>query len=279
MKYRELYDYGVSILTQEQLAEASLDARLLLEYVCHTNQTTLLAHGDREVDAKEEENYKALLEKRRKHIPLQHLTGEQMFMGLRFVVNEHVLVPRQDTEILVEEAMRELHDGMSVLDMCTGSGCILLSLLQYSNDCRGVGVDISPEALLVAQENAKLLGIAAEFREGNLFSALMPQEKFDLLISNPPYIESEVIPTLMEEVRCHEPQGALDGGSDGLDFYRRISLEAKPYLYRGARIFLEIGCNQAEAVSGILIKEGYQDIEVVKDFAGLDRVVKCSFRG
>lgn len=279
MKYRELYDYGVSILTQEQLAEASLDARLLLEYVCHTSQTTLLAHGDREVDAKEEENYKALLEKRRKHIPLQHLTGEQMFMGLRFVVNEHVLVPRQDTEILVEEAMRELHDGMSVLDMCTGSGCILLSLLQYSNDCRGVGVDISPKALLVAQENAKLLGIAAEFREGNLFSALMPQEKFDLLISNPPYIESEVIPTLMEEVRCHEPQGALDGGSDGLDFYRRISLEAKPYLYRGARIFLEIGCNQAEAVSGILIKEGYQDIEVVKDFAGLDRVVKCSFRG
>lgn len=279
MKYRELYDYGVSMLTQEQLAEASLDARLLLEYVCHTNQTTLLAHGDREVDAKEEENYKALLEKRRKHIPLQHLTGEQMFMGLRFVVNEHVLVPRQDTEILVEEAMRELHDGMSVLDMCTGSGCILLSLLQYSNDCRGVGVDISPKALLVAQENAKLLGIAAEFREGNLFSALMPQEKFDLLISNPPYIESEVIPTLMEEVRCHEPQGALDGGSDGLDFYRRISLEAKPYLYRGARIFLEIGCNQAEAVSGILEKEGYQDIEVVKDFAGLDRVVKCSFRG
>lgn len=279
MKYRELYDYGVSMLTQEQLAEASLDARLLLEYVCHTSQTTLLAHGDREVDAKEEENYKALLEKRRKHIPLQHLTGEQMFMGLRFVVNAHVLVPRQDTEILVEEAMRELHDGMSVLDMCTGSGCILLSLLQYSNDCRGVGVDISPEALLVAQENAKLLGIAAEFREGNLFSALMPQEKFDLLISNPPYIESEVIPTLMEEVRCHEPQGALDGGSDGLDFYRRISLEAKPYLYRGARIFLEIGCNQAEAVSGILIKEGYQDIEVVKDFAGLDRVVKCSFRG
>ena len=279
MKYRELYDYGVSILTQEQLAEASLDARLLLEYVCHTSQTTLLAHGDREVDAKEEENYKALLEKRRKHIPLQHLTGEQMFMGLRFVVNEHVLVPRQDTEILVEEAMRELHDGMSVLDMCTGSGCILLSLLQYSNDCRGVGVDISPKALLVAQENAKLLGITAEFREGNLFSALMPQEKFDLLISNPPYIESEIIPTLMEEVRCHEPQGALDGGSDGLDFYRRISLEAKPYLYRGARIFLEIGCNQAEAVSGILIKEGYQDIEVVKDFAGLDRVVKCSFRG
>lgn len=279
MKYRELYDYGVSMLTQEQLAEASLDARLLLEYVCHTSQTTLLAHGDREVDAKEEENYKALLEKRRKHIPLQHLTGEQMFMGLRFVVNEHVLVPRQDTEILVEEAMRELHDGMSVLDMCTGSGCILLSLLQYSNDCRGVGVDISPKALLVAQENAKLLGITAEFREGNLFSTLMPQEKFDLLISNPPYIESEIIPTLMEEVRCHEPQGALDGGSDGLDFYRRISLEAKPYLYRGARIFLEIGCNQAEAVSGILIKEGYQDIEVVKDFAGLDRVVKCSFRG
>ena len=279
MEYAALYKEGSTQLKNAGIAEAELDARLLLQEVCGTDRNALLVHGNAEVAEEKEMQYRQMLSKRCGHIPLQHILGYQEFMGLRFQVNENVLIPRQDTEILVEEVMRELHDGMSVLDMCTGSGCILLSLLQYSNDCRGVGVDISPKALLVAQENAKLLGITAEFREGNLFSALMPQEKFDLLISNPPYIESEIIPTLMEEVRCHEPQGALDGGSDGLDFYRRISLEAKPYLYRGARIFLEIGCNQAEAVSGILIKEGYQDIEVVKDFAGLDRVVKCSFRG
>ena len=272
---------GTTILKDNGLEEAGLDAWLLLEFKTGKNRAYYFAHGDEPVSDETAAEYLELIGRRAGHIPVQQLTHQAFFMGYEFYVNENVLIPRQDTETLVEEALKRMEDMKEpeILDMCTGSGCILLSILQYSNDCRGVGVDISPKALLVAQENAKLLGITAEFREGNLFSALMPQEKFDLLISNPPYIESEVIPTLMEEVRCHEPQGALDGGSDGLDFYRRISLEAKPYLYRGARIFLEIGCNQAEAVSGILIKEGYQDIEVVKDFAGLDRVVKCSFRG
>lgn len=278
MKYQELYRYGTEKLREAEIAEAELDARLLLEFICHTDRNTLLAHGDMEVSAEQEENYVNLIGKRSKHIPLQHLTGEQDFMGLSFRVNEHVLIPRQDTEILVEEAMRELHDGMELLDMCTGSGCILLSLLHYSNDCHGMGVDISPKALQVAGENAKALSLEADFIQSDLFEALDKDRKFDLLVSNPPYISSGIIQTLMPEVREHEPLGALDGREDGLYFYRRISREAKPYLQGGAWLFFEIGCDQAEAVCGILEADGYREIEVVKDFAGLDRVVKCIFQ-
>ena len=278
MKYQELYRYGTEKLREAEIAEAELDARLLLEFICHTDRNTLLAHGDMEVSAEQEENYVNLIGKRSKHIPLQHLTGEQDFMGLSFRVNEHVLIPRQDTEILVEEAMRELHDGMELLDMCTGSGCILLSLLHYSNDCHGMGVDISPEALQVAGENAKALSLGADFIQSDLFEALDKDRKFDLLVSNPPYIPSGIIQTLMPEVREYEPLGALDGREDGLYFYRRISREAKPYLQGGAWLFFEIGCDQAEAVCGILEADGYREIEVVKDFAGLDRVVKCIFQ-
>ncbi|MBO5095060.1 MAG: peptide chain release factor N(5)-glutamine methyltransferase [Lachnospiraceae bacterium] len=278
MKYQELYKYGVEQLETAGIAEAALDARLLLEHVCHTDRNTLLAYGDRVVAAEWERCYVNLIEERKAHIPLQHLTGEQEFMGLSFRVNEHVLIPRQDTEILVEEAMRELHDGMELLDMCTGSGCILLSLLHYSNDCRGTGVDISPQALLTARENAEALGIAADFVQSDLFAQLDTDRKFDMLVSNPPYIPSDVIETLMPEVREHEPLTALNGGRDGLHFYRQISKGAKQYLNGGAWLFFEIGCDQAADVCGILAADGYLEIEVVKDFAGLDRVVKCMFQ-
>lgn len=293
MKYKELYRYGVDRLLQAGIEEASLDARLLLEFVCHTDRNTLLAHGDMEVMDEQHESYVNYISRREKHIPLQHLTGSQEFMGLTFLVNEHVLIPRQDTEILVEAAMKELHDGMSVLDMCTGSGCILLSLLHYSNNCKGVGVDISPKALEVARENAvRISGTAEEaagsflgekdlhieFIQSDLFAGLEQGQKFDMLVSNPPYIRSDVIPTLMEEVKIYEPMGALDGMEDGLYFYREISRNAKAYLYRGAVLFFEIGYDQAEAVSHILREDGYKEIEVIKDFAGLDRVVKCIFQ-
>jgi len=275
-QYKKIYEEGLLGLTAAGIAEASLDARLLLEYVCGTDRNTLLVHGDREVSGEEYERYRLLIEKRGQHIPLQHLTGEQEFMGLTFKVNEHVLVPRQDTEILVEEVMKNLHDGMHVLDMCTGSGCILLSLLQYSNDCVGVGVDLSAEALTVAEENYAGLKegkpeMDAVFLQGNLFETVT--QKFDIIVSNPPYIRTDVIDTLMPEVREHEPLMALDGMADGLHFYREITREAKEYLNRGGMLYYEIGYDQAKAVTEILEKEGYQGIEVVKDFAGLDRVV------
>lgn len=271
MNYTEAFLMGMQKLKEAQIGEAQLDARLLLEEVCGTDHNTLLCHGDREVSEAEEEQYRKALEQRAVHVPLQHLLGYQDFMGLRFQVNEYVLIPRQDTEILVEEAMRYLHDGMRILDLCTGSGCILLSLLHYSNDCEGVGVDISQEALQVAAQNAELLGIRADFLKSDLYEKVTG--KFDLLVSNPPYIERAVIPTLMEEVREYDPYIALDGGEDGLDFYRRIIGGAQDYLKRGGQILMEIGSGQAKAVRELLYEAGFKEIDVCKDFAGLDRVV------
>lgn len=271
MNYTEAFLMGMQKLKEAEIGEAQLDARLLLEEVCGTDHNTLLCHGDREVSEEEEEQYRKALEQRAVHVPLQHLLGYQDFMGLRFQVNEYVLIPRQDTEILVEEAMRYLHDGMRILDLCTGSGCILLSLLHYSNDCEGVGVDISQEALQVAAQNAELLGIKADFLKSDLYEKVTG--KFDLLVSNPPYIERKVIPTLMEEVREYDPYIALDGGEDGLDFYRRIIGGAQDYLKRGGQILMEIGSGQAQAVSELLREAGFKEIDVCRDFAGLDRVV------
>ena len=271
MNYTEAFLMGMQKLKEAEIGEAQLDARLLLEEVCGTDHNTLLCHGDREVSEAEEEQYRKALEQRAVHVPLQHLLGYQDFMGLRFQVNEYVLIPRQDTEILVEEAMRYLHDGMRILDLCTGSGCILLSLLHYSNDCEGTGVDISKEALQVAALNAELLGIKADFLKSDLYEKVTG--KFDLLVSNPPYIERKVIPTLMEEVREYDPYIALDGGEDGLDFYRRIIGGAQDYLKRGGQILMEIGSRQAQAVSELLREAGFKEIDVCRDFAGLDRVV------
>ena len=261
------------------IEEADLEARLLLEHVCGTNRNDLLAHGDREVLPEQETGYLSLLDKRAQRIPLQHLTGVQDFMGLEFDVNEHVLIPRQDTEILVEEALRELRDGMDILDMCTGSGCILISLLRYSNDCTGLGVDLSEEALSVAEGNARKLLAPEEqvrFLKSDLFEKV--DGMYDMIVSNPPYIPSGVIPSLMPEVREHEPLGALDGREDGLYFYHRITEECRKYLKPGGMLFYEIGYDQGAAVSGILSREGFGEVQVIKDYAGLDRVVSGVLR-
>lgn len=272
MTYRQLYEYGVEKLVEAGIDEAKLDARLLLEYICHTDRNTLLVHGDIERNEMEEQFYRMCIEKRATRIPLQHITGEQEFMGLTFRVNQHTLIPRQDTETLVEEGMRHMYDGMRILDMCTGSGCILLSLLKYSNECEGIGVDISEEALKVARENAQRLGLKAEFVQGDLFEPV-PEKKFDMIVSNPPYIETAVIETLMPEVRDHEPMQALDGMEDGLYFYRKIVEKAPGFLTKGGWLLFEIGHNQGEAVSKLMTVQGFKEVEVVKDYTGLDRVV------
>lgn len=272
MTYRELYGKGCAALEAAGVEEAALDARLLIEYVCDTTRNDLLVHGERLIEREQEEKYRQLIAKRASRIPLQHLTGNQDFMGLTFRVNEHVLIPRQDTEILVEEVLKELHDGMRILDMCTGSGCILISLLHYSNDCKGVGADISEDALAVARENAeRLLYGGAVFVRSDLFENV--EGKYDFIVSNPPYIRSDVIPTLMPEVKDHEPVQALDGAEDGLYFYRRIVSEGRAYLVRGGKLYFEIGHDQAEAVSELMRDAGFLEITVVKDYAGLDRVV------
>lgn len=272
MKYRELYDFGTKALGEAGIAEAPLDARLLLEFTCRTNRNDLLVHGDKEVTEKEQDTYVNYIERRRKHEPLQHITGEQEFMGLAFEVNRHVLIPRQDTEVLVEEVMRHLHDGMDILDMCTGSGCILLSLMHYSNDCKGTGADISGESIDTAERNAVKLHIPeAKFIKSDLFECV--EGKYDIIVSNPPYIPTETISDLMEEVKEYEPFGALDGKEDGLFFYKKIIDQAPEYLKGGGYLFFEIGCDQAAAVTELMEKKGYKEVAVVKDFGGHDRVV------
>ena len=281
MTYREAYEQGKQLLAERGIEEAGTDARLLLEYVCHTDYQTLYTQGERALDELQAEIYVNYLKKRADRIPLQYLTHTQSFMGLDFYVNEHTLIPRPDTEILVEEVMRYGQDGMAILDLCTGSGCILLSLLRYSNGCLGVGTDVSKEALAVAEGNAKTLGFAEKmtqgqllFLQGDLYDALekkMPA--FDVIVSNPPYIRSEVIPTLMPEVKEHEPRLALDGGDDGLMFYRRIIDGAPAHVKRESALFFEIGADQGDAVKELMLQAGYRDVCIVKDYAGLDRVV------
>lgn len=277
MEYKGLYEWGTGKLKDAGIEEAALDARLLLEECCGTDRNHLLVHGSDLVTAEQHENYVNWIEKRSRHIPLQHILGYQEFMGLRFRVDGSVLIPRQDTETLVEEVLRNLHDGMSILDMCTGSGCILLSLLKYSNDCTGVGCDISEKAVGKARENAESLGLKARFLQSNLFENV--SGKFEIIVSNPPYIPSGEIPGLMEEVRDYDPLAALDGGEDGLFFYREIIPKAGEYLHPGGMLFLEIGCEQAADVKGLMEHAGYKDILVCEDFTGRDRVVSGRFGG
>ena len=286
MNYSELYRRGAQQLTAAGISEAALDARLLLEFITGHDTNTLYAHPETEVSDSDAARYEKILAKRSARIPLQQLTGTCEFMGIDLRVSDKVLIPRQDSECLVEEAMRYVEDGSDILDLCTGSGCLLLSLMHYKNNCRGVGTDISEDALAVANENLKMLesdgglnGGSAIFLAGDLYDALSQDDRrFDYIISNPPYIRTTDIETLAPEVKDHDPRIALDGGEDGLVFYRRIAEGAAARLNRGGRIFLEIGFDQAEDVSRILADAGFSDIEVIKDYSGHDRVVSAKHR-
>ncbi|MBQ8184229.1 MAG: peptide chain release factor N(5)-glutamine methyltransferase [Lachnospiraceae bacterium] len=271
MTLREAYGYGSAYLGGQGLAEGALDAWYLLEYITGKSRSYYYAHGEEELSADREKAYRELLQKRGEHIPLQHLTGTQEFMGLSFQVSPNVLIPRQDTEVLVEEALKTMKPGMRILDVCTGSGCILISLLAHCPGCEGLGVDISFEALAVAKENARQHQVPARFARSDMFAGV--EERFNCIVSNPPYIASGEIPGLMEEVRDHEPRLALDGGADGLDFYRILAKQSADYLEAGGSLYLEIGYDQGEAVSGLLKEAGFARVRVIQDLCGKDRVV------
>lgn len=272
MTLREAWNFGKKRLTAAEVPDADLDAWYLLEWCTGVSRSHYLAYPDEIISHDQEEQYRASLVKRERRIPLQQITGEQEFMGLSFYVNEHVLIPRQDTEILVEETAKFLRDGMQFLDLCTGSGCILLSLLHLKPGVEGTGVDLSPEALKVAEKNRERLGAKAALIQSDLFDKI--EGAFDVIVSNPPYIKRAEIETLMDEVRLHEPYMALDGHEDGLYFYRKIAEEAPKYLRAGGGLFLEIGCDQGACVAELLRQQGFADVKVVKDLAGLDRVVE-----
>lgn len=271
MTYKEAFEIGVKELQKHNIQEAKLDARLLLEFICKTDHNELFIRGDRELNQDDIQQYLEFIGKRSENTPVQYLTMTQEFMGLDFAVNSNVLIPRQDTEVLVEEAMIHTHDHMKILDICTGSGCILLSLMKYKNGCIGVGVDISKKALEVARKNAIKLEVEAEFIQSDLLENV--EGKFDIIVSNPPYIQSEVIETLAAEVRNHEPRLALDGKEDGLYFYNKIINSVKPYLNKGGLLLFEIGYDQGEAVKDMMEITGFTHVNIIKDLGKQDRVV------
>ena len=277
MQYGKLYEEGTRILADAGIEEreAKLDARFLLEHVCGTTLQTLLLNKERPVSAEEEGAYRELIAQRRERVPLSYITGKRDFMGLTFEVTRDVLIPEQDTENLAEEIMRHLCGGERILDLCTGSGCILLSLLSYSNGTTGVGTDLSGKALSIAERNAERLGLLERtaWRQGDLFDAVGCDERFDLIVSNPPYIRSEVIPSLAAEVSVYEPRLALDGGEDGLYFYRKIIPGSVSRLVTGGMLFLEIGSDQAEEVSALMRDAGFYEVRTIRDYGGNDRIV------
>ena len=271
MNYGEALKSGAEYLRSREIADAEYDAWYLMEFAGHISRAEYLLRRMEKMPKEVYIRYEELLRERGKRIPLQHLTGEQEFMGLSFTVNERVLIPRQDTELLVEEALKRLRPGARVLDLCTGYGCIAISLKKIRPDLDVTASDLSGQALEIARENAKRLRADVDFVQSDLLEEL--SGAFDMILSNPPYIPTKTIDTLMEEVRFHDPKMALDGGADGLFFYRRIIAESKSHLTRGGWLIFEIGHDQGETVSHMMMEGSYTGVRVIKDLSGLDRVV------
>ena len=272
MTYREAIVLGESILRKADIVDAKTDSWLLLAMACKIDHTYYYMHIDEEMTEEQAREFEVLIKKRAERVPLQYITGEQEFMGLTFHVNSNVLIPRQDTETLVEEALKVVRPGMKIMDMCTGSGCVLISILKNAHDIEGIGYDISKQAINVAKENAKLNEVPAVFERSDLFEDVVEND-FDVIVSNPPYIPTDVIATLMPEVAEFEPREALDGKGDGLYFYSKILEQCKNYMKPDGYVLFDIGCKQGDSVSTMMRLAGFSEVHVIKDLARNDRVV------
>jgi len=253
--------------------EKSLDRNeifIILEYVLDKTKATILTELNYELKDSEKEKIMKIAQRRENKEPLQYIVHNQYFYGNKFYVDENVLIPRADTEILVEEVLKKLTAESKVLDLCTGSGCIAVSLKKAKNTIDVTASDISSNALTIAMINAKINNVNVNFVKSDLFANI--NQKYDIIVSNPPYIKKADMDCLQEEVKC-EPALALDGGSDGLDFYKQIILNAKSYLNKNGAVALEIGYNQAEEVKNILEENNYKNIKIIKDYGNNDRVV------
>lgn len=311
--WADVLNYGKKILKNAGIVEADLDAWYLFEQIFGISRAqyfmcareNIAGSTAQKMTAQEQTGnslesknaldcvelwlkekmsaYENTLEKRASRIPLQQILGQQEFMGLTFFVNEHVLIPRQDTETLVELVLNEQKDkNISILDMCTGSGCIAVSLKKLGGYACVEGADISEEALKVAKRNSEEILENSDvnssrtgviFRRSDMFSAFPETERFNVIVSNPPYIPSAVIEELEPEVRDHEPRGALDGTADGLYFYRILAEECAKHLTPGGHVYFEIGYDQGAAVKELLDIHGFKDTRVIQDLTGKDRVV------
>ena len=271
MTYRGACMTGRRMLEEQGIQDAGADAWYLMEDICGITRNFYYLHQTEEMPKSREALYFQAVERRCQHIPLQHLTGKQEFMGLTFAVTPDVLIPRQDTEVLVEEALKYLKPGMEALDLCTGSGCIGISLKHFVPEASIWACDISEKALAVAEKNAGSNQTDIHFVCSDIFEKI--DKKFDMIVSNPPYIPSAQIGELMPEVRDHEPAAALDGREDGLYFYHKITEGSSAHLKEKGMLIYEIGYDQGKAVSKILEENGFEEIAVLQDLAGLDRVV------
>lgn len=306
MTLEELYKQGTKELAEVGIEYPSIDAFYLLEHAAGLDRASYLMYKDQPVSQQNIDQYMGLIRQRRARIPYQYITGRADFAGLTFEVNPDVLIPRLDTEVLFEQALRCLGKDAYVLDLCTGSGALGISLKRYRPDIHMVLSDISEEALAVARANVEHnhmevaqkthtaadpshleygydLNFGIRVIQSDLFASMSVSDEeeketvgqFDVLVSNPPYVTEGEYESLMPEVKDHEPKLALTAGADGLDIYRRIAKEAGAFLKDGGVMLLEIGCSQAQDVSDLLKEQGYEEIRVVKDLAELDRVVIC----
>ena len=298
LSVKELLAIGRRQLEEKEIADAAIDCKLLYCHLMGITVSQLILEYQKVLPDSLCDQYFGLLDRRGSGEPLQYITGVQEFMGLEFTVNDKVLIPRQDTETLTEDAMSLISENTlrgeevlpkkkkdwEVLDLCCGSGAIGLSLAKLCVAVKVTCADISGDALEVARQNAEKLGLSkVSFQQGNLllpFKGRFKNKKFDLIISNPPYIKTSVIPTLQREIREHEPLNALDGGIDGLEFYRRIIADAPDCLRKRGVLLLEIGCDQKEAVCDLLEKSGrFENIRGFQDLAGRDRIVAAVLKG
>lgn len=278
MQIKELLEIGVKKLRENQIEEPISIARILLSFVLEKDKIYLITNSQKDVNEEQENKFLTCINKFINNIPLQYITNKQEFMKLNFFVDENVLIPRADTEVVVQEAIEIInrYELSSALDVCTGSGAIAVSIAKYTNNCNVVAVDISKKALDIAAKNAVSNNVnnKINFLKSNMFEEI--KGKYDLIISNPPYIKTEVIKKLDENVK-KEPLLALDGGEDGMNFYKIIEENAFKYLNENGYLILEIGYDQKKDVENLL-KNRYKDIICKKDLQGNDRVVICKRR-
>ena len=276
MRINELLEIGIEKLKKSQIEEPISIARRIMCFVLKKDKIYLVTNGNEEVEQSIETEFLEAISKIQKHIPIQYITKKQEFMKMDFYVDENVLIPQPDTEIVVEEAIDIINSNKlsKVLDMCTGSGILAICIAKYTDASRIIAVDISEKALEVAEKNAisNNVDTKIEFIKSDMFKNI--SEKFDLIISNPPYIKTDVIKNLSQEVK-NEPILALDGGTDGLDFYNIIAENAKKYLNENGYLVLEIGYDQKTEVINLLETQGYSEIRVIKDMGKNDRVIVC----
>lgn len=294
MKTRILVKEGEYQLSKAFCMDPKIDAQELYCYLTGLDKVSLFLKAEEEVDPETEEKYMELIRRRAERIPLQHITGAQEFMGYTFKVNPHVLIPRQDTETLVTEAAKTIQSTpreklsffeklkgrkeWDVLDLCCGSGAVGISLAKICSNVKVTATDISAEAVETAEANAEDLRVKVRFLTGDMFEPVKGR-KFDMIVSNPPYIRTNMISILQEEVKDHEPLNALDGGRDGLDFYRTIVEKAADFLKPEGFLLVEIGHDQGEDLRKMLKDSGkYSPAVVIKDLPGRDRVVKCKLK-